>query len=68
MVPSITDLIATTALNVVKNEVPNDSDIVKKAKCDAKRSDIEKMGLGAVKLTENADFKVAATDIPFFCI
>ena len=47
MVPSITDLNATTALNAVKNEIPNVSDIVKKAKYDAKRSDIEKNGAGS---------------------
>ena len=44
MVPSITDLIATTALNVVKNEIPNDSDIVKKAKCDEKDQILKKWG------------------------
>ena len=38
---SIAGLAVTAVLNVVKNEIPNVSDLVKKANDDAKISDIE---------------------------
>ena len=42
-IPSITSLATTAALNVVKNEIPNFSDLVKKAEYDSKISDIKKI-------------------------
>ena len=42
-IPSITNLATTAALNVVKNEIPNFSDLVKKAEYDSKISDIKKI-------------------------
>ena len=40
-IPSITELPTTTALNAVKNKIPNASDLVKKTDYDAKILDIE---------------------------
>ena len=40
-IPSITNLVTTTALNTVENKIPNVSDIVKKTDYDEKIKDIE---------------------------
>ena len=40
-IPNITNLATTFAFTIVENEIPNVSDLVKKAYYDAKISDIE---------------------------
>ena len=39
--PSVTALANTSALNAVKNKIPNVTDLAKKPNCEAKISDIE---------------------------
>ena len=41
--PSITDLATTTVLTGVENEIPNGSDLVKKADFDAGITDIKRI-------------------------